>query len=418
MTLELAPNVCKRLLSDYQPLELLNQQLPRERMTAQNESEVAEAFASALQGNVAGARRLGRAWRQVSSDLAKCLEQSAGLKVNSAALTARLSALPLLDTVHRVPLTGLYEWALVAIRELAASPVSYPSYEAVDSLSLVRFMQAVSAASVDELGPVTRVKLTFSVSSEDVGRWIGVTAQAVSLYERGRGRPSPGVADRLGRLVRLAETFSEILKPESVVPVFAHRQVPLLAGRTYRQALDDEFIIDVLIDVARRGAGRQPETEAGARYLSSSRVAAALAAFEAAHPNTESRARRPATVSRAPRASLAASALPQVPGRSRTSRAAARSADLQSKKSEQQAGRPLGEPGGQSAVKKVAAAKTTVRNHASSKSAVKKAASSKLVSSHSVAAARAARKLAESKPASGKSSARRVASEAAPKSKK
>lgn len=123
---------------------------------------------------------------------------------------------------------------------------------------------------------VSRVVATLCVSLDDVARWIGGSGQEVGCGAGPSPLPEP-VIDRLTSLARLAETFAEVLEADAIVVVFAQRSVPLLGGLTHRAALDAQWSIDVLIDIARRSAGRQPETEAGARYFAGPAAAASLA---------------------------------------------------------------------------------------------------------------------------------------------
>jgi len=275
--MDLPLQVSKELLSEDAPLALLADYVPFESLPTAL-LEVGPAFKAALDGNVAAARELKQAWRIVTEKLSAGLNYA---ELDSVMMTAKLAELPLLDTVYRDPIAGLYAWALVAIRENLQDPIAYPRHS-VDLSTLLQFQQAVSAASVDELGAVARVK-SLGVSNEDIGRWIEVSPQAVSMYDRGQISPRPGPADRLSRLGRLGQTFSELFKPASVRPMFNERMVPLLGGRTYRQALDDGFSPDVLIDVARRAVGGQPESEEGARYLAGLRATQQLGRFEAEH---------------------------------------------------------------------------------------------------------------------------------------
>ena len=275
--LDLDKATCRRLLSSRTPLVVLAGHLPA--VSTERSEAVGQLVEGALKGNVTAARGLAACFRQASAELLTCLADvgAEGVEVNE--LTPRLFTLPQLATLRDEPWQGLFQWALVAIRESLDRPVAFPS-QPVDVETLAQYGQAVSTALRDALGPVTRIKQTFKVSSEDIGRWTGVSSQAVSAWERGVSDPKPAAEARLLRLDRLSVVFAETLEPELIPSTFREAEVPLLGGSTYYNALDADHPVDVLIDVVRRGSGRGPETEAGARYLDGPGAAEALQSFE------------------------------------------------------------------------------------------------------------------------------------------
>ncbi len=279
MDLNLGSAVCRRLLSANAPLELLASCLPT--IDSGVRVRVRALLDGALDGNVASARGLTAFYEQAAASLADCFART-GADAVDLDLSAHLLGLPQLDTVYDHPAAGLFQWALVGIRQGRQRPVSYPVRRGVDPVVVARYGQAMSTALLDRVSSVRRIKLAFDVSNEDIGRWTGVSSQSVSAWERGASEPKPNNAVTLTRLRRLAETFSEVVRSDRIAQTFAGRPIPLLAGHTYSSALDAGVEVDVLIDVVRRTVGRKPETEMGARWLAGPHAAAALAEYEAA----------------------------------------------------------------------------------------------------------------------------------------
>jgi len=261
------PDLAKLLL--HGSPDLMQRSVPRAEVgDLASSASVQSLLAGAFDGNVAAARGLATRYQQAATELAHALGEPEPAGAHGRlTLRSHLFSLPLLATVHDSPALSLYQWALVGLRQARQTPVPYPVADNVDAPALVRFERAMSAALTDEVGEVSRIKIVLDVSNDDIGRWTGVSPQAVSAWERGQSIPKSATHNRLRRLVRLAAAFSEALKPDRIPAIFHGREVPMLGGLTYYEALDKDFDVDVLIDIVRHGSGRRPETEAGSRYL-------------------------------------------------------------------------------------------------------------------------------------------------------